>query len=47
MEEDAWRMREGGPTVLAQIKNGVNVDRIVDLILSSWRASGASAVGKK
>lgn len=33
---------EGGPTIFAQVKNGKGVDGIVDLILSSWRASGAS-----
>lgn len=33
--------REGGPTIFAQVKNGVNVDHIVNLILSAWKASGA------
>jgi len=42
MDRDAKKMREGGPTVFAQVKNGKNVDQIVDLILSSWKANGAS-----
>lgn len=41
MERDARKMREGGPTVFAQVKNDVAVDHIVNLILSAWRASGA------
>lgn len=40
---DGWLMsREGGPTLFAQIKNGVGVEDIVRLILSAWRASGAA-----
>jgi len=42
MDRDAKKMREGGPTVFAQVKNGKNVDQIVDLVLSSWKANGAS-----
>lgn len=41
MEEDARRVREGGPTIMAQVKNGVGVESVVDLILSAWRGSGA------
>ncbi|KAI6781511.1 CobW/HypB/UreG [Emericellopsis cladophorae] len=41
MERDARKMREGGPTVFAQVKKNVAVDHIVNLILSAWRASGA------
>ena len=44
MERDARRMREGGPTVFAQVKKGVAVDHIVNLLLSAWRASGAEEV---
>jgi urease accessory protein len=47
MERDAKKMREGGPTVFAQVKNGVMVPQIVDLILSAWKASGAAGSGKK
>ncbi|KAI0602278.1 CobW/HypB/UreG, nucleotide-binding domain-containing protein [Biscogniauxia sp. FL1348] len=46
MERDARKMREGGPTVFAQVKKGVGVDHIVNLILSAWKASGAEAVSK-
>jgi len=46
MERDARKMREGGPTVFAQVKKGVAVDHIVNLILSAWRASGAEEVCK-
>lgn len=42
MERDAAKMREGGPTVFAVVKdNKKGVDSIVDLILSAWKASGA------
>ncbi|KAK3493275.1 putative Ni-binding urease accessory protein [Neurospora crassa] len=41
MERDARKMREGGPTVFAQVKKGVGVEHIAGLILSAWRASGA------
>ncbi|KAK4251645.1 P-loop containing nucleoside triphosphate hydrolase protein [Corynascus novoguineensis] len=41
MERDARKMREGGPTVFAQVKKGEGVEHIVNLILSAWRASGA------
>ncbi|KAK5660800.1 hypothetical protein OQA88_12168 [Cercophora sp. LCS_1] len=44
MERDARKMREGGPTVFAQVKKGVGVEHIVNLILSAWRASGAEEV---
>lgn len=53
MERDAAKMRstqlrsytdnrDGGPTIFAQVKNGVGVDDIIRLILSAWRASGAA-----
>lgn len=41
MERDARKMREGGPTVFAQVKKGVAVNHIVSLIVSAWKASGA------
>ena len=41
MERDARKMRDGGPTVFAQVKTGVGVDHIVNLIVSAWKASGA------
>lgn len=44
MERDARKMREGGPTVFAQVKKDVGVEHIVNLILSAWRASGAEDV---
>ncbi|KAI1084401.1 CobW/HypB/UreG, nucleotide-binding domain-containing protein [Whalleya microplaca] len=46
MERDARKMREGGPTVFAQVKGGVGVDHIVRLIVSAWKASGAEEVCK-
>lgn len=46
MERDARKMREGGPTVFAQVKKGVAVEHICNLILSAWRASGAEEVQK-
>jgi urease accessory protein len=46
MERDARKMREGGPTVFAQVKKDVGVDHIVNLITSAWRATGAEAERK-
>ncbi|KAH7412648.1 urease accessory protein [Cadophora sp. MPI-SDFR-AT-0126] len=46
MDRDARKMREGGPTVFAQVKKGVGLDHIVGLIESAWRGSGAEAVSK-
>ena len=44
MERDARKMREGGPTVFAQVKAGVGVDHVVNLVVSAWKASGAEDV---
>ncbi|KAI9848977.1 MAG: hypothetical protein M1837_005867 [Sclerophora amabilis] len=41
MERDSRKMREGGPTIFAEVKNGKNVKHIVGLILSAWKSSGA------
>ncbi|EEA22663.1 hypothetical protein TMatcc_001503 [Talaromyces marneffei ATCC 18224] len=40
MERDAGKIREGGPTVFGSVKHGNGVDHIVNLIVSSWKASG-------
>ncbi|KAI7866989.1 urease accessory protein UreG [Spinellus fusiger] len=42
MARDAKKMRGNGPTIFAQVKNGVGMDDIINLILGEWRASGAS-----
>jgi urease accessory protein len=47
MDRDAAKMREGGPTIFAEVKNGKGVDGIVDLILSAWKASGAYELSLK
>jgi urease accessory protein len=47
MEKDSRRMREGGPTIFAVVKNGKGVEGIVDLILSAWKASGAGQARKE
>jgi len=47
MERDAGKMREGGPTIFAQVKHGVNVEHIVGLILSAWKACGADESYRK
>ncbi len=47
MERDAGRMREGGPVIFAEVKNGKGVDDIVGLLLSAWRGSGASDVSRE
>ncbi|KAI4215710.1 MAG: hypothetical protein LQ351_001697 [Letrouitia transgressa] len=41
MERDAGRIRDGGPTIFAVVKNGKGVDDIVGLIISAWKSSGA------
>ena len=47
MDRDARKMREGGPTIFVQVKNGKGVDAIVDFILSAWKSCGAAAVSKQ
>jgi urease accessory protein len=47
MERDARKMREGGPTIFAQVKKGKGVDHIVGFITSAWKGSGAEAVTKE
>lgn len=47
MERDSRRMREGGPTIFAVVKRDQGVDAIVDLILSAWKASGATQARKE
>jgi urease accessory protein len=47
MERDARKIREGGPTIFAQVKNGKGVQHIVELILSAWRSCGAAEVSRK
>lgn len=43
MERDARRMREGGPTVFAQVKESKKgMGEIIELIKSAWNASGAN-----
>jgi urease accessory protein len=46
MDRDSRRMREGGPTIFAVVKRDQEVDAIVDLILSAWKASGATQARK-
>ena len=47
MDRDAKKIREGGPTIFAQVKKGVGVDHIVGLILSAWRSCGAQDANKR
>ena len=44
MERDAGRMRDGGPTVFAEVKHGKGVRDIEGLVLSAWKGSGAYEV---
>ncbi|CAG8433175.1 9576_t:CDS:2 [Diversispora eburnea] len=44
MERDAHKMRENGPTLFAQIKNGVGIQEVVELILGAWRSCAAEDV---
>lgn len=39
MDRDSRKMRQDGPTVFAQVKNGKNVDLIIEHILGAWKAS--------
>ncbi|KAI9865554.1 MAG: hypothetical protein M1824_002294 [Vezdaea acicularis] len=41
MERDAMKMREGGPTIFAQVKHGKGVDHIINLLLSAWKSTEA------
>lgn len=43
MEQDALKMRDGGPFVFAQVKHGVGVQEIVQHVLGVWE----EATGKK
>ncbi|CAO1628200.1 unnamed protein product [Jaminaea pallidilutea] len=46
MEQDARKMRSGGPHVMASIKNGQGVDEIIQHILEAWKLSGAKDAWK-
>ena len=37
MKRDADKMRDGGPTLFTQVKNGVGVDAIVSIILDAQK----------
>ena len=37
MERDAAKMRQNGPTVFAQVKNGKNMDMIIEHVLNAWK----------
>jgi urease accessory protein len=41
MARDAAKLRDGGRTLFAEVKNGKGLANITDLILSAWKASGA------
>ena len=41
MARDATRMRGDGPTVFAQVKNGIGVDDIVREVLTTWKSATA------
>jgi urease accessory protein len=42
MDRDARKMRDGGPTLFCQVKNGKGVEHVVNMVLSAWRSSGAT-----
>ncbi|CAG8495123.1 1647_t:CDS:2 [Ambispora leptoticha] len=44
MERDARKMRENGPTLFTQVKNGVGVSEVADLIVGAWQASSAANI---
>jgi len=37
MERQANQMRNGGPVVMAQVKHGVNVDKIISYFIHNWK----------
>ncbi len=41
MARDANDMRDGGPSVFAQVKHGVGVDQIVQHVVAAWQSSQA------
>ncbi|KAL4070023.1 P-loop containing nucleoside triphosphate hydrolase protein [Scleroderma yunnanense] len=41
MERDARLMRGDGPTVFTSVKQGANVEDVVDFILAAWRSAGS------
>ena len=47
MEREALKIREGGPTVRAVIKNGVGVRDAVQLILSTWKTTMGYQVSRR
>ena len=47
MEREALKIREGGPTVRAVIKNGVGVKQAVDLVLSSWKTTQGYGISRR
>ena len=42
MARDAKRMRGDGPTVFAQVKNGVGVEEIVRKLVGTWERAVAT-----
>jgi len=47
MQRDADRMRGGGPTVFAQVKNGVGVDDVIRHVLGARDRALAKAVARR
>ena len=47
MDRDARKMRGSGPTVFAQVKNGVGMDEIVKNINSALAASKGGAAAEE
>ena len=43
MRRDAAAIREGGPVIFAEIKNGVEVDHIIEHILAAAGLDGKAA----
>ncbi|KAJ3196097.1 hypothetical protein HK101_010118 [Irineochytrium annulatum] len=47
MERDAAKIRDGGPVIFSQVKNGKGVNEIWEEIKKGWKASGDPAAEKK
>ena len=46
MKRDSAKMRDGGPTVFASVKNDEGVDAITQLILRAWSEASGLPVRK-
>ena len=46
MTRDAAKIRDGGPTILASVKNDTGVEEITQLVLRAWSEAAGIPVRK-